>query len=109
MCGKKFPTVSIECNQSNAFVWIATFPGEPGTVFEGGNFKVKFDFSGGYPHRHPKINVITPMYNHKLENKAGPEFGSICVADLEKEWKPVKNMAKNILPMMKQILFFPDN
>ena len=47
-------------------MWDVTFPGEKGTVFEGGKFHVTFDFSDNYPHKAPKIKVVTPIWNHKV-------------------------------------------
>ena len=87
-------------------MWDVTFPGEKGTVFEGGKFHVTFDFSDNYPHKAPKIKVVTPIWNHKVVQK-GTTKGEICAGTLG-EWKPVKNMAKHVIPVVNQMLFFPN-
>ncbi len=66
-CRPAFPEYKFE--EVNVGLWKVTFTGDKDTPFEGGFFKVSFNFEGGYPNKAPKIKVLTTIWNHKVGDK----------------------------------------
>lgn len=60
------PNIDIELDNDNPFVWILTYFGKPESNLDGGVFKIKISTSIKFPEEQPRVQVITPMYHHRV-------------------------------------------
>ena len=64
------------------FHWIVTFTGPKNTPYEGGKFKLKFDFPERYNEIPPEVRFLTKIYHLNVNNSNG----DICISTL-KNWQ----------------------
>lgn len=74
------------------FHWQATLNGPRETPYEGGIFKLSFQFPSDYPFKPPKVNFVTKIYHCNVNQN-----GSICLDILKDQWSPALNVAKILL------------
>lgn len=89
---------------SNLMVWDCGIPGQAGTPWEGGCYKVKLTFSEDYPDK-PPICSFTPRIFHPNVFPSG----KICLSiiDETKGWQPTISV-KQILIGVQQLLGNPN-
>ena len=66
------------------FKWEAVIFGPDDSIWEGGIFTLRLDFSEDYPSKPPKIKFLTKMFHPNIYND-----GNICLDILKDKWSPV--------------------
>ncbi|CAK9780524.1 unnamed protein product [Cutaneotrichosporon oleaginosum] len=79
--------------------WVA---GPPGTPYEGGYFKVIFDFGPEYPNVPPKCTMATKIFHPNIS-----KTGEICVDTLKKGWRKDYGVG-HVLTVIKCLLIVPN-
>ncbi|BEI83288.1 hypothetical protein CcaverHIS002_0311560 [Cutaneotrichosporon cavernicola] len=79
--------------------WVA---GPPGTPYDGGYFKVLFDFGPEYPNLPPKCTMATKIFHPNISKK-----GEICVDTLKKGWRKDYGVG-HVLTVIKCLLIVPN-
>ncbi|TPP43977.1 Ubiquitin-conjugating enzyme family protein [Leishmania donovani] len=84
--------------------WEAGIPGKPGTPWEGGEFRLRLNFTEDYPTKPPKC-VFTPVLFHPNVYPSG----TVCLSILneEKDWRPNITI-KQILLAIQELLDHPN-
>ncbi|KAG5512115.1 hypothetical protein JKF63_07580 [Porcisia hertigi] len=84
--------------------WEAGIPGKAGTPWEGGEFRLRLDFTEDYPTKPPKC-VFTPVLFHPNVYPSG----TVCLSILneEKDWRPNITI-KQILLAIQELLDHPN-
>ena len=75
--------ITAEPDENNIKIWYAIILGPDDTVWEGGVFKLKLEFTEEYPNKPPAVKFYTKMYHPNIYND-----GKICLDILQKEWTP---------------------
>ncbi len=70
------------------FAWEAIIFGPEDTIWEGGIFKLRLEFSDDYPNKPPKVKFVTNMYHPNIYKD-----GSICLDILSTMWSPVYDVS----------------
>merc|ERR1711939_572828 len=78
-------------------------PCSAGTPFEGGYFKVRFQFGADFPNQPPKCWFGTKIFHPNV----APSTGEICVSTLKKDWKKEYGVG-HILITVKCLLIHPN-
>ena len=76
---------SIEPEAKNFYIWNVLLIGPPDSLFEGGIFKCKFEFSTDYPNKAPKFKFITNLLHPNIYKD-----GKVCISilhDGKDEWE----------------------
>jgi len=94
--------VSAAPDESNLFHWIAFILGPEGTPWEGGTFRLNFEFSEEYPTKPPKV-----MFKSKVFHPNVYSDGNICLDILQKRWSSVYNVG-SILASIQSLLCDPN-
>ena len=89
-------------DQNNPFKWMVYLPGPSGSPFEGGTFKLSFDFPANYPFKHPEVKFITPMYHPNIKK----DTGEICIDVFASSWSPTQKVA-DIIEKLASLLTSP--
>jgi len=61
----------IELIDNNPFVWQMTLFGKFTTNLEGAIITVRICFSPNFPEEQPRVNVMTPLFHHRIANTGG--------------------------------------
>ncbi|KAF8658425.1 hypothetical protein AX16_001976 [Volvariella volvacea WC 439] len=77
-------------------------PGEQGTPYAGGYFRVKFKFTEEFPAAPPKCWMATKIFHPNVSGS-----GEICVNTLKKDWKSEYGIGY-ILTTVKCLLIYPN-
>jgi ubiquitin-conjugating enzyme E2 Z len=59
--------------KNNPFVWTLTYFGKPGSLLDGGCFKITIHLSPRFPDEQPRVRVETPIFHHRVS-----EAGVLC-------------------------------
>ena len=78
----------------NIFSWRVTMYGPPDTIYEGGYFLIKIDFTEDYPIEKPEVRFKTKIYHTNVRQ----EDGHVCISTLN-NWNNIKEK-----PTMKIVL-----
>ncbi|KAH0802162.1 signal peptidase I [Histomonas meleagridis] len=89
-------------NESDIYHWEALIQGPPGTVYEGGIFKVDIAIPNEFPHKAPTFKFITKIYHPNVDQ----EKGLICLKVLQ-EWAPSVKIAK-VLTDIYNLMITPE-
>jgi ubiquitin-conjugating enzyme E2 Z len=65
-------SMSLDENE-NPFLWILTYFGKPGTLLDGGCFKITIHLSPRFPDEQPRVKLETPIFHHRVS-----ECGVVC-------------------------------
>ncbi|WOO76870.1 Ubiquitin-conjugating enzyme E2 S [Vanrija pseudolonga] len=76
--------------------------GPAGTPYEGGYFRVRFDFGPEYPNLPPKCTMLTKIFHPNIS-----KAGEICVDTLKKGWRKDYGVA-HVLVTIKCLLIYPN-
>ncbi|KAH0793260.1 ubiquitin-conjugating enzyme E2 2 [Histomonas meleagridis] len=86
----------------NIMEWNAIISGPPDTIWEGGVFKMKLEFTEDYPQTAPIVKFVTPIFHPNVYGN-----GKICVDTLQKEWSPYYTIAA-LLQCIRSLLNEPN-
>jgi len=81
---------------------IGVIAGPEGTPYEGGYFRVKFQFTDEFPAAPPKCTMLSKIFHPNVSKS-----GEICVNTLKKDWKREYGIA-HILVTIKCLLIYPN-
>ncbi|EJT49009.1 hypothetical protein A1Q1_01920 [Trichosporon asahii var. asahii CBS 2479] len=76
--------------------------GPAGTPYEGGYFRIRFDFGPEYPNLPPKCTMMTKIFHPNVSKS-----GEICVDTLKKAWKREYGVG-HVLVTIKCLLIYPN-
>ncbi|CAD6563906.1 MAG: hypothetical protein TREMPRED_002366 [Tremellales sp. Tagirdzhanova-0007] len=76
--------------------------GPAGTPYEGGYFRIRFDFGPEYPNLPPKCTMFTKVFHPNISKS-----GEICVDTLKKGWKKEYGVG-HVLVTIKCLLIYPN-
>ncbi|ORX37283.1 ubiquitin-conjugating enzyme/RWD-like protein [Kockovaella imperatae] len=76
--------------------------GPSGTPYEGGYFRIRFNFGPEYPNIPPKCTMITKIFHPNMSKQ-----GEICVDTLKKGWKREYGVG-HVLVTIKCLLIYPN-
>ncbi|CAG2255837.1 ubiquitin-conjugating enzyme E2 C-like [Mytilus edulis] len=96
------PGISAFPDNDNLFKWIATVNGAKGTVYEGLQYKLTFDFPSGYPYQAPTVRFDTPCYHPNVD-----KHGNICLDILKEKWSALYDV-RTILLSLQSLLGEPN-
>ncbi|KAM5440058.1 Ubiquitin-conjugating enzyme E2 1 [Microsporum canis] len=80
-----------------------TFPGPPGTAYEGGTFKIDITIPTEYPFRPPVMKFDTRVWHPNISSQTG----AICLDTLSSAWSPVLTI-KSALLSLQSLLSTPE-
>lgn len=63
--------VELTLVNKNPFVWNLTFFGKAETDLYGATINVRINFSTNFPQEQPRVNVLTPLYHHRISKTGG--------------------------------------
>ncbi|KAF8312315.1 hypothetical protein DL93DRAFT_1317978 [Clavulina sp. PMI_390] len=81
---------------------VGIIAGPEGTPYEGGYFRIRFQFTEEFPAAPPKCTMLTKIF-HPNVSKAG----EICVNTLKKDWKREYGI-QHILVTVRCLLIYPN-
>eukprot|EP00923_Selenidium_pygospionis_P028830 GHVN01051566.1.p1 GENE.GHVN01051566.1~~GHVN01051566.1.p1 ORF type:complete len:175 (-),score=22.92 GHVN01051566.1:94-618(-) len=69
----------------NPFLWLCKIPGKKGTIWEGGEYLLKMEFSDEYPSKPPKCKFDPVIFHPNVYPS-----GTVCLSILneDEDWKP---------------------
>ncbi|KAL7422985.1 hypothetical protein Q5752_002283 [Cryptotrichosporon argae] len=76
--------------------------GPSNTPYEGGYYRVRFDFGPEYPNLPPKCTMMTKIFHPNIS-----KTGEICVDTLKKGWKKEYGVG-HVLVTIKCLLIYPN-
>ncbi|KAL4870600.1 hypothetical protein BDV12DRAFT_165874 [Aspergillus spectabilis] len=80
-----------------------TFPGPPGTPYEGGTYKVDIRIPTEYPFRPPVMKFQTKVWHPNVSSQTG----AICLDTLSSAWSPILTI-KAALLSLQSLLSTPE-
>ncbi|KAL4807739.1 ubiquitin-conjugating enzyme/RWD-like protein [Aspergillus unguis] len=80
-----------------------TFPGPPGTPYEGGTYKIDIKIPIEYPFRPPVMKFITRVWHPNVSSQTG----AICLDTLSSAWSPILTI-KAALLSLQSLLSTPE-
>lgn len=92
---KKNPIQNYEIDlidEDNFYKWSATILGPENSPYEGGKFKLIFNFPLDYPFKPPRVVFETKIYHCNINNAGG-----ICLDILKDKWSPALTVNKILL------------
>ncbi|KAF8502993.1 ubiquitin-conjugating enzyme/RWD-like protein [Hysterangium stoloniferum] len=94
--------IRICTNEENMLDLTGIIEGPAGTPYEGGYFRIKFNFTEDFPTAPPKCHFITKLFHPNVSSS-----GEICVNTLKKDWQSSFGIA-HILVTIKCLLIYPN-
>ncbi|OIR57567.1 MAG: ubiquitin conjugating enzyme E2 [Amphiamblys sp. WSBS2006] len=88
---------SLEKNRTqNMFLWECGVPGGPGTVWEGGVYRLELVFTAEYPMVPPECYFSPPLFHPNVYID-----GLVCLSILGKDWKASLTLKQILLGIQK--------
>ncbi|KAH7096173.1 ubiquitin-conjugating enzyme/RWD-like protein [Auriculariales sp. MPI-PUGE-AT-0066] len=94
--------VRVVVDDENVTNLVGIIQGPENTPYEGGYFRVKFQFTDEFPAAPPKCWFTTKLFHPNVSRA-----GEICVNTLKKDWLPTHTLA-HILTVVKCLLIYPN-
>ncbi|KAI9508068.1 ubiquitin-conjugating enzyme/RWD-like protein [Russula earlei] len=94
--------IRVQLSEESALDVEGIIEGPEGTPYQGGFFRVKFEFTEEYPAAPPKCWFATKIFHPNVSNT-----GEICVNTLKKDWKSSYGIG-HILVTIKCLLIYPN-
>ncbi|KZS86468.1 hypothetical protein SISNIDRAFT_461673 [Sistotremastrum niveocremeum HHB9708] len=94
--------IRIVTNEEDMLDVVGIIAGPSGTPYEGGYFRVKFQFTDEFPAAPPKCRMMTKIFHPNVSSS-----GEICVNTLKKDWQSTYGIA-HILVTVKCLLIYPN-
>ena len=94
--------ITAEPDENNILLWYAIILGPDETIWEGGVFKLKIEFTEEYPSKPPNVMFYTKMFHPNIYND-----GKICLDILQKQWTPCYTVV-SILTSIQSLLTDPN-
>ncbi|KAN0105138.1 Ubiquitin-conjugating enzyme/RWD-like protein [Russula decolorans] len=94
--------IRVQLSEENVLDLVGIIEGPAGTPYQGGYFRVKFEFTDEFPAAPPKCWFATKIFHPNVSST-----GEICVNTLKKDWKPSYGVG-HILVTVKCLLIYPN-
>jgi ubiquitin-conjugating enzyme E2 S len=94
--------IRVQLSEESVLDLIGIVEGPEGTPYQGGYFRVKFEFTEEFPAAPPKCRFTTKIFHPNVSSA-----GEICVSTLKKDWKPSYGIG-HILVTIKCLLIYPN-
>ncbi|KAH9014731.1 ubiquitin-conjugating enzyme/RWD-like protein [Lactarius pseudohatsudake] len=94
--------IRVQLSEESVLDVVGIVEGPEGTPYQGGYFRVKFDFTEEFPAAPPKCRFITKIFHPNVSSA-----GEICVSTLKKDWKSSYGIG-HILVTIKCLLIYPN-
>ncbi|KAH9178038.1 ubiquitin-conjugating enzyme/RWD-like protein [Lactarius sanguifluus] len=94
--------IRVQLSEESVLDVVGIVEGPEGTPYQGGYFRVKFDFTEEFPAAPPKCRFITKIFHPNVSSA-----GEICVNTLKKDWKSSYGIG-HILVTIKCLLIYPN-
>ncbi|KDQ08360.1 hypothetical protein BOTBODRAFT_139070 [Botryobasidium botryosum FD-172 SS1] len=95
--------LTIELVNDSIFHLIGSFPGPPGTCYEGGKFDVDIVVPETYPFVALKMKFLSKVYHPNISSASG----AICLDILKDNWSPILTL-KSTLISLQSLLCTPE-
>jgi len=83
----------------NLFLWNASIPGQEGSPYEGGLFRLEIHLPPDYPFSAPKIHFVTRIYHMNISDR-----GAVCIDILKNQWSPALSIFKVVLSLSSLLM-----
>lgn len=83
----------------NLFLWKASIPGQEGSPYEGGLFRMEIHLPHDYPFSAPKIHFVTRIYHMNISDR-----GAVCIDILKNQWSPALSIFKVVLSLSSLLM-----
>ncbi|KAI0270416.1 ubiquitin-conjugating enzyme/RWD-like protein [Gloeopeniophorella convolvens] len=94
--------IRVQISEESVLDVVGIIQGPEGTPYEGGYFRVKFEFTEEFPAAPPKCWFTTKIFHPNVSSA-----GEICVNTLKKDWKSSYGIG-HILVTIKCLLIYPN-
>ncbi|KAF8487512.1 ubiquitin-conjugating enzyme/RWD-like protein [Russula ochroleuca] len=94
--------IRVQLSEESLLDVVGIIEGPEGTPYQGGYFRVKFEFNDEFPATPPRCWFATKIFHPNVSNT-----GEICVNTLKKDWKPSFGIG-HILVTIKCLLIYPN-
>jgi ubiquitin-conjugating enzyme E2 S len=94
--------IRVQLSEESVLDLVGIIEGPAGTPYQGGYFRVKFEFTDEFPAAPPKCWFATKIFHPNVSST-----GEICVNTLKKDWKPSYGVG-HILITIKCLLIYPN-
>ncbi|KAF8496228.1 ubiquitin-conjugating enzyme/RWD-like protein [Russula emetica] len=94
--------IRIQLSEESMLDLVGIIEGPEGTPYQGGYFRVKFEFTDEFPAAPPRCWFATKIFHPNVSST-----GEICVNTLKKDWKPSYGVS-HILVTIKCLLIYPN-
>ncbi|KAH9988717.1 ubiquitin-conjugating enzyme/RWD-like protein [Russula vinacea] len=94
--------IRVQLSEESLLDLVGIIEGPEGTPYQGGYFRVKFEFTDEFPATPPRCWFATKIFHPNVSNT-----GEICVNTLKKDWKSSFGIG-HILVTVKCLLIYPN-